>query len=328
MKQGKKAHRWAEWIPVILGLVLIVSSCRQVSLGQLESQNEPTPSFATVTGTGPGPSETAAPSIIFLPSRTATLSVTLTPTQVLTPTPDTRLKPFYWREWAVVPELSQTAQEMIRKAASNPDLDMHSFSKVGDCQMTGTFLGGFVNGKYPIPDGTSDTVAWFSDSMASDSVTADIGLGINSVLNPMFGLAAGHTKCDRNETPLDCELRTNRPAFVLIAMGTNWIPNAELSFEKTLRVIVERILETGALPMLATKADNIEKDWKLNQAIAQVAYDYDLPLVNVWRSVQDLPNLGLQSPKNIYLTGDGWMRRNYAWLELLDKIRLAILELE
>ncbi len=189
---------------------------------------------------------------------------------------------------------------------------------------SGTFLGGFANGKYAIPVGYSETVSWFSESMMSESVTAANGLGINSVLNPMFGLAAGHTRCERNETPLDCELRTRRPAFVLISMGTNWKPNGEISFEKYLRIVVERVLETGALPILATKADNIEEDWKLNQAIAQVAYDYDLPLVNVWRSVQDLPNHGLESPKNIYLTGDGWMRRNYAWLYILNEIHVLI----
>jgi len=252
-------------------------------------------------------------------------SQTLSSTQVFTLTPDTRLASYYWREWAIGPELSQKTREIIVGAMSNPNLDLRTFSKVGDCQMTaGTFLGGFANGKYTIPDGYDETVSWFADSMLSESVTAANGLGINSVLSPLFGLPAGHTQCDGNETPLDCELRTKRPAFVLIAMGTNWKPNGELSFEKHLRIVVDRILETGALPILATKADNIEGDWKLNQAIVQVAYDYDLPLVNVWRSVQDLPNHGLESPENIYLTGDGWMRRNFAWLNILEKIRVLI----
>jgi hypothetical protein len=75
------------------------------------------------------------------------------------------------------------------------------------------------------------------------------------------------------------------------------------------------------LPVLATKGDNIEGDWKLDRAIAQVAYDYDLPLVNVWRAIQPLPNHGLQPPKNIYLTGDAWMLRNEAWLKTLDAAR-------
>lgn len=40
--------------------------------------------------------------------------------------------------------------------------------------------------------------------------------------------------------------------------------------------------------------------------IAQVAYDYDLPLVNVWRSVQDLPDHGLESLKK-HLSNWRWM---------------------
>jgi hypothetical protein len=167
-------------------------------------------------------------------------------------------------------------------------------------------------------------VEYFHDSFITESITATNGLGINSALNPMFAAAAGHDECGANETPLDCELRLRHPAIVIVAMGTNWMPRAEASFEKHLRRVVDRILESGALPILATKADNIEEDWKLNEAVARVAYEYDLPLVNVWRSVQDLPNRGLASPANIYLTGDGWMRRNDVWLRTLDEVRRTI----
>jgi len=112
--------------------------------------------------------------------------------------------------------------------------------------------------------------------------------------------------------------------IVLIGMGTNWIPHGEVSFEKHLREVVDTVLKTGALPILATKADNVEGDWKLNEAIAHVAYDYDLPLVNVWRSVHDLPGKGLE--RKIYLTPDGWMRRNQAWLLTLDRVRETLPE--
>lgn len=254
------------------------------------------------------------------PTVSPTSTITSTPSKVPTPTVDSRLIPYYWREWPVVPELSNNARKILRDA-SHPELDRHSFSKIGDCQMTaGTFLGGYANSKYKIPEGYEAAVTWFSISMESESVTAANGLGVNSVFSPLYGRAAGHMQCKKNETPLDCELRTRRPVIVLIAMGTNWKPAGEISFEKHLRVVVDRVLETGALPVLSTKADNIEQDWKLNQTIAQVAYDYDLPLVNVWRSVQDLPNHGLEVPENIYLTGDGWMRRNYAWLRTLDLV--------
>ncbi len=248
---------------------------------------------------------------------------TFIPTVQLTPTPDTRLTSRYWREWDSVPKLSQNAKNILHLAVENSELDLHTFSKVGDCQMTcETFLGGYANGKYPIPPEFEETVVWFSVSMTANNVTAERGLGVSSVFNPMFASSAGYTQCLRNETPLDCELRTRRPIIVLIGMGTNWIPNAEISFEKYLRRIVDVILETGALPILATKADNVEENWKLNEAIAQIAYDYDLPLVNVWRSVQDLPGRGIE--RKVYLTPDGWLRRNYVWLATLENIRKEI----
>jgi hypothetical protein len=309
-------------VPLFFAIFFFFTSCNPALAKRAELEIMKTTPSLTPTIDGKA-------SEIFTPTNhpSPTSTFVLTPASSLTPTPDTRLTARYWREWEVTPRLSPRAQEIIIRAIENPNLDFHTFSKVGDCQMTSaTFLGGFANGKYTVPDGSSETVNWFSESMTSESVTAANGLGINSVLNPMFGLAAGHTECGRNEIPLDCELRTRHPAFVLIAMGTNWKPNGEISFEKYLRVIVDHVLETGALPILATKADNIEGDWKLNRAIAQVAYDYDLPLVNVWRSVHDLPNHGLEAPKNIYLTGDGWMRRNYAWLNLLKEIHTVVTE--
>ena len=293
-----------------LACVLLIASCQpsKASPQTPIAQTQIVPSVAV----------TAAPTK--LPTLTITPTVTFVPTDSPTSTPDTRLTAHYWREWPVVPEFSPHAEQILRDAVRKLDLDAHMFSKVGDCQMTaGTFLGGYTNGKYSIPEGYEDTVEWFSESMMSESVTAERGLGISSVLNPMFGLSAGYNQCSRNETPLDCELRTRRSIVVIIGMGTNWIPNAEGSFEKYLRQVVDNILETGALPILATKADNVEGDWKLNQAIAQVAYDYDLPLVNVWRSVRDLPGRGIE--RKIYLTPDGWMRRNYAWLVTLDHVR-------
>ena len=293
-----------------LAFVLFIASCQPSKV----STQTPTPELQLISSSTPTHVATTIPVLA------VTATVALPPTRTPTSTPDTRKTAHYWREWPMVPEFSAHAQQILLEAANNPKLDPHIFSKVGDCQMTtGTFLAGYANGKYKIPEGYEITVEWFSESMLSESVTAERGLGISSVLNPMFGLAAGYDQCQKNESPLDCELRTRHPMVVLIGMGTNWIPNASLSFEKYLRQVVDTVLETGALPILATKADNVEGDWKLNEAIAQVAYEYDLPLVNVWRSVHDLPGKGLE--RKIYLTPDGWMRRNQAWLLTLDRVR-------
>jgi hypothetical protein len=271
-----------------------------------------------------------APTLQFTPTVTSISQATFTPliSPTSTSTPGMRLASSVWRKWSIVPEISPHAQDILRQAARNPNLDPQTFVKVGDCQMVaGIFLAGYANGKYSMPEGMNATAQWFSESMITDNITAVNGYGINTVLDPAFALSAGYNQCLANETPLDCELRTRRPVVVLIGMGTNWIPHGEESFERYLREMVEKVLETGALPILATKADNVEGDWKLNEAIARVAYDYDLPLVNVWLSVQDLPNQGLEKPpRQVYLTGDGWMRRNRAWLMTLDEVHKLLLE--
>jgi hypothetical protein len=281
-----------------------------------------TPSLQEIAVFSATPTVTFTPTLTLTPSATSTPTVTFAPTNPSTSTPYARLAATFWRKWPVVPEFSTHAQQILYEAMRNPGLDPHVFSKVGDCQMTaGTFLAGYANGIYSIPDGMDETVQWFSGSMIADDITAVNGYGINTILDPAFGLAAGYNQCLVDETPLDCELRTRRPMIVLIGMGTNWIPHGEVSFEKHLREVVDTVLKTGALPILATKADNVEGDWKLNEVIAKVAYEYDLPLVNVWRSVQDLPHHGLErAPRQVYLTGDGWMKRNVAWLVTLDKV--------
>lgn len=306
----------------IIGITVVIAACASMS-PKPEPQSTNSPS-----STSPGVKiVTDSPTTADLSSPTPIPAQVSSPTIFASPTPDTRLIPYYWRDWPVSPDLSPHAQEILLDTVNNSSLDLHVFSKVGDCQMTpATFLGGFANGIYKVPAGLDETVSWFSTSMTSESVTAANGLGISSVLDPMFGLAAGNTQCQANETPLDCELRTRHPALVLVAMGTNWKPHGELSFEIYLRQVVDRILATGALPILATKADDIEGDWKLDLAIAKVAYDYDLPLVNVWRSVQALPNHGLTAPLNEYLTGDGWMAANYAWLDTLEKVRQVLVK--
>ena len=265
---------------------------------------------------------TLVPALTFTPTASPTPQATFTPIHLLPSNSGPRLLASDWRDWPIVPELSSHAQQILLQAANNPNLEAHTFSKVGDCQMVaGIFLAGYTNGIYDVPDGMSETVQWFGASMSEDNITAVNGYGINTVLDPSFGLPAGHTQCLENETPLDCELRTRRPIVVMIGMGTNWIPNGEQSFERYLRQVVDKVLATGALPILATKADNVEGNWKLNEVIAKVASEYDLPLVNVWLSVQGLPNHGLEKPpRQVYLTGDGWMKRNHAWLLTLDKV--------
>jgi hypothetical protein len=49
------------------------------------------------------------------------------------------------------------------------------------------------------------------------------------------------------------------------------------------------------VPVLATKADNLEGDFAINASIARLAYQFEIPLWNFWLAVQPLPDHGLQA---------------------------------
>ena len=52
-------------------------------------------------------------------------------------------------------------------------------------------------------------------------------------------------------------------------------------------------MDAGVVPILATKADNREKDERINRDMAMLAAEYDLPLWNFWAALSDLPDRGL-----------------------------------
>ena len=58
-------------------------------------------------------------------------------------------------------------------------------------------------------------------------------------------------------------------------------------------MVLDTIMAHGTVPILITKADNVEGNHQLNYIIAKLAYEYDLPLYNWWRAAQPLPYRGL-----------------------------------
>jgi hypothetical protein len=198
--------------------------------------------------------------------------------------------------------------------------DAHMFTRIGDCQsIPEVFLGIYGTDRYYFSQHSmylQQTVDWFAPSFLMESVAAKDGYGVASVLAPLM---ADPEVCNSSENPLECEFRLHKPAFAFIAMGTNWAPNASLSFETYLYQIVDYTIEHGVVPILVTKADNIEQDFALNESIAKVAYDRDVPLYNAWGAVQYLPNHGLEED-DIYLTPDAWDERNFGALETLDAV--------
>lgn len=251
----------------------------------------------------------------FLPPATepSAPEVPLAATPTLTP------PPLDWQDWPVVPvHISQTTREIYQRGlalGNNP----HAFSKVGDCETYTTwFLNDFDQGSQaynlgPYSD-LQPVIDHFSGSYERLSVATRQGFTSASLSTPLW---ADREKCENAESPLACELRLHRPAFAIVALGTN-DANDPKRFEENYRKVVETLIAQGVVPILATKADNLEGDGSINATIVRLAHEYDLPLWNFWAALQDLPRQGLQED-GAHLTwypndfSNEWGMREASW---------------
>ena len=246
------------------------------------------------------------------------------------------LPPERWKDWPVVPVVSQRARQIYQAGIAIGNIPTH-FSKIGDCQnIRQYFLGIYDDPKtyglgrdneYLIP-----TIVYFSGSWARLSEAVRSGFNVASVLT---AINADAKTCLPGETPLDCEFRAWKPSMVLISMET-WTKNRPTdAYEGYLRQIVDYAISKGAVPILATKADNLEGDFSINLAVARVAAEYDIPMWNFWRATDPLPYHGLtedafhltNAPNFFNNDNDmekAWPVRNLTALKVLDDVRRAV----
>jgi hypothetical protein len=278
------------------------------------------------TLTLPSPHLTQTQELVFLETQQILPSVTYTvsATPESTSTPDTRLEPNYWPRWPVVPVVSPNVIHIYQRGIEMGRDPTH-FSKVGDRQSQPAVFFCLINtvDRYYLSEGyehLQETIDQFRGSFARESLAVEDGFGVTSVLLPIW---ANPELCEVNESPLACEIRLHSPSIIIISLGTNWKPDAERTFDDKLREIVKYTIEQGAVPILVTKADNIEGDNSLDAIIAQVAYDYDVPLWNFWNTVQHLPNHGLDQEKKgglTYLIVEAWNIKTFSGLRALDAV--------
>lgn len=204
-------------------------------------------------------------------------------------------------------------------AGNNP----RAFSILGDCQsQPEVFLAPYdLDAEFvsTLDPDLQETVGQFQGMFSRLSPTIKDGTTEGALLwsewndNPE-GL------CTHGETPLDCELRTNRPSIVFIHVGTHW----EARSQRYFTTIIEKVLASKAIPVLVTKADNREKDERINRAYAELAAQYNIPLWNFWATVQHLPNFGMERGSDMYLSEEGMIVHRAEALNALDAIWKAV----
>jgi len=270
------------------------------------------------------PTETLPPETAFVPSP----QPTDTPPQAV-PT-HTPLPLEAWKELPVIPAVSQRTVQIYQKGLEL-GRDPHRFSKIGDCQnVSSYFLSPFeYPSAYRLGDyaNLQEAIDWFNGSFTRDSLAVKGGFNVAAVLSP---LRADPKQCEQNESPAACELRVFNPSFAIVSMETWWSGKPE-NYEKYMRQLIEYLIDQGVVPILATKADNLEGGNQINQTLGQLAWEYDIPLWNFWASVQPLPDKGLTKDgfhltlgdyyyDNPQTTKTGWSMRNLTALQALDAV--------
>lgn len=250
---------------------------------------------------------------------------------------ETSENPDWWRDLPVIPVVTDTAREIYQRGiemGNNPN----TFAKVGDCQNVHSYFLGIFDkpDEYELGEEYAylqATIDHFAGSFERGSEAVDNGFNVASVLSPLWS----SRRCEPNESPNECENRQHNPSIAIISMETWWSGEDPQIYEDYLSEIVEFWIGEGVVPILATKADNVEGDHGINRAIANVARRYDIPLWNFWLAVQDLPNGGLTEDgfhltfaRNFFNDPErlkaGWVMRNLTALQALDAVWRGVTE--
>ncbi len=229
---------------------------------------------------------------------------------------------FNWKEQPIIPEISQNAFEIFRYGLQSGREITH-ISVIGDCQaIPFVFLGKYGLGQYSLDPADlhlENMIDFYRDSFKREGNAVRGGFTAAAVLSPV---RADPDNCMLGESPLECEWRVHNPSITFINLET-WREEGTVDrYELYLEKIVEYALEHGTLPIIITKADKAESETHvINPAMARVAYKYDIPLVNFWRSAQYLDNYGIDSTREgFHLSEEGYDLKQILALRTLYKL--------
>jgi hypothetical protein len=193
----------------------------------------------------------------------------------------------------VIPTVSDRAREIYEHGlmrGANP----RAFVVIGDCgSIPEQFLGYYENprsydlGPY---EELQEVIDHFYGSFGREREAVHVGMTAPGLLVTFW---TDVDLCLPNETPVECTIRRNRPSIAFIGMGTNHGDLSIYDHERYLRTAIDYLIENGIVPIISTKADNLEGDFSINEMLVNMADELDIPLWNFYRAVSDIPGGGL-----------------------------------
>ena len=198
-----------------------------------------------------------------------------------------------------LPTISARARQLYGAAvAAGRDAGM--VTVIGDCNSEWqVFFGRFASGGYSLAaSGASflqPVVNKFNRSFYRASLATHGSYNAGAALDPVWSDPA---QCRAGETPLACEIRVSKASVVIIAVGTGDTFTWQ-SFEGNLRAVIDQAILANTVPVLMTKADDLESlqggapPGFINDAIRRLGAQYSIPVIDLWQATRGLPQNGL-----------------------------------
>ena len=198
------------------------------------------------------------------------------------------------------------------------------FTVIGDCNSESTaYLGRLAAGTFQLPVGQAylkSTIEQYSASFSRVSLATHGSFGTTAMFDATW---SDPNQCGGDEGPLACELRVSKASIAFIALGTgdqyDW-----QNFETNYRAVIDYTLNAGVLPVLVTKADDLETHSKassgaINAIIRRLGNTYGVPVMDFWAATRNLPGYGLRNEgnDNFHMTPAGSDTRILATLQTL-----------
>lgn len=173
---------------------------------------------------------------------------------------------------------------------------------VGDCNSEYmVFFGRLANGGTSLSAsgqaGLVSVAQRWGKSFYRASLATHGSFGAATVLDPTW---ADAKKCSSGENPVACEMRNSNASVVFISLGTGDTFTWQ-NFEANYRAVIDTVIANHALPILVTKADDLEfyqggaPKGAINDTIRRLGAAYGLPVMDFALATRALPEYGLMT---------------------------------
>lgn len=204
----------------------------------------------------------------------------------------------------VVPTISGNAVAIYRRGIEQ-GRDPQHFIQIGDSNSASqAYLGLIGQGSYTLGSYgyLQPTIEFFrggeNNSFTLKPQTAQSGNLTTTIIDPIF---ADPRYC-AGVAPLDCEINRTNPSIAIIYLGAADRQTIDHgTYYNALQTIVDRLVANNVLPILTLMPTKPHpqrpelKGMEFNMIMLDIARQYDIPVINMWAAVRDLPENGMEN---------------------------------